>query len=197
MEELQKIKYKIDTLINKKEYNNKELFNCTNQLEVLNNEMKFIIENREFYKKGIDIIYENSIGELKEILNFALHYIFNDEDYNLEIELSDKRGKSLNFRLFHNGKPANLKRGTGMGVKTVISAVLHMYYLQCKNSKILMLDEAYAAVSEEYIDRFFNFLSDMCQKLGFKIILITHDKRLLCYGNKYYIIDRGRVCQKH
>lgn len=197
MEDLLRLKYKIETLINNKINNDNILITLNENLNKCNEEMSFIIESRQYYKNAIDVLYERSIVELKEILNSALHYIFYDEDYNLDIELTDKRGKSINFRLFHDGKPANLKRGTGMGVKTVISAVLHMYYLQCKNSKVLMLDEAYAAVSEEYTDRFFNFLSDMCQKLGFKIILITHDKRLLEFGDKYYIIDRGKVCRKH
>lgn len=193
IDQLKKLKYKVETLTHQKEYNNNELINLNTQLNEVNTETGFIIESREYYRKAVDIIYERSIVELKSILNSALSYIFYDEDYNLDIELLDKRGKSLYFRLYHNGKPANLKTGTGMGVKTVISAVLHIYYLQCKNSKVLMLDEAYAAVSEEYIDRFFNFLSEMCQKLSFKIILITHDKRLIEHGDKYYIINNGCV----
>ena len=80
-----------------------------------------------------------------------------------------------------------------MGVKTVISAILHMYYLQCKNSKILMLDEKYSAVSEEYVPAFFEFLHQLCEKLDFRIILITHDKRFLDYADKRYIINQGEV----
>lgn len=196
MEELNKIKYKIETLQKAKETNSKLLLEMEKDLFNANEEMELIISSREYYKKAIDIVYERSIIELKDILNSALSYIFYDEDYNLEIELTDKRGKSMNFRLFHNGHPANLKRGTGMGVKTVISAILHMYYLQCKNSHVLMLDEAYSAVSEEYTDRFFDFLSQMCEKLQFKIILITHDPRYLDYGDKKYVITRGVVREK-
>ena len=135
MEELNKIKYKIETLQKTKEANAKALLELEKDLFNANEEMELIISSREYYKKAIDIIYERSIGELKDLLNSALSYIFYDEDYNLEIELTDKCGKSLNFRLFHNGNPANLKRGTGMGFETVISAILHMYYLQCKNSR--------------------------------------------------------------
>lgn len=196
MEELQKIKYKIETLNKMKEFNQTKAVELNKQLAEVTNEMTFILEAREYYRKAVDIVYERSIVELKDILNSALSYVFYDEDYKVEIELTDKRGKSLNIRLFQNGKPVNLKRGTGMGVKTVISAVLHMYYLQCKNSKILMLDEAYSAVSVEYIDRFFEFLHQMCDRLGFKIILITHDERMLKYGDKKYRIDKGVVSEE-
>lgn len=194
--ELQKIKYKLETLNKTKEFNTDKTSKLNNLLSEFTDEMTFILEAREYYRKAIDIVYERSIVELKDILNSALSYVFFDEDYKVEIELTDKRGKSLNIRLFQNGKPVNLKRGTGMGVKTVISAVLHMYYLQCKNSKVLMLDEAYSAVSVEYIDRFFEFLHQMCDKLGFKIILITHDERMLKYGDKKYRIDKGVVSEE-
>lgn len=194
--ELQNLKYKLDTLKRTKEANEQSLGIMMNELNEANKEMNFILESREYYKKAIDIIYERSVQELKDILNSALHYVFYDEDYELDIELTDKRGKSLNMRLFREGKPVNLKRGTGMGVKTVISAVLQMYYLNCKNSKILMLDEKYSAVSVEYTDRFFEFLSQMCEKLDFRIILITHDERFLRVGDKHYVINRGRVTVK-
>lgn len=193
IEELNKIKYKLETLNKQRNLNYQNAENLNKSLSDYTQEMTFIIEAREYYRKAVDIVYERSIVELKDILNSALAYIFYDENYNVEIELSDKRGKSLSIRLFLDGKPANLKRGTGMGVKTVISAVLHMYYLQCKNSKILMLDEAYSAVSIEYVDRFFEFLHQMCEKLGFVIILITHDERFLKYGDKTYRIDKGVV----
>lgn len=196
IEELSKIKYKLETLSKTLDFNKQKITEYNTSLAEITQDMSFIIESREYYRKAVDIVYERSIQELKDILNSALSYIFYDENYNIEIELTDKRGKSLNFRIFLDGKPANLRRGTGMGVKTVISAVLHMYYLQCKNSKILMLDEAYSAVSVEYVDRFFDFLHQMCEKLGFKIILITHDERLLKYGDKRYIIDKGRVSEE-
>lgn len=195
IEELNKIKYKIDTLNKTYEANQLRANVLNTQLTEATNEMTFVIEAREYYRKAIDIVYERSIKELKDVLNSALAYVFYDENYRIEIELTDKRGKSLSMRLYQDEKPVNLKRGTGMGIKTVVSAVLHMYYLQCKNSHILMLDEAYSGVSVEYADRFFEFLRQMCEKLGFKIILITHHERLLKYGDKRYIIDKGIVSE--
>jgi energy-coupling factor transporter ATP-binding protein EcfA2 len=83
----------------------------------------------------------------------------------------------------------------GMGVKCVISAILHIYFLQCKNSKILLLDEAYSNISKEYVADFFDFLYKLCEKLQFKIVLITHDERFVDYANKVYRIDQGRVLE--
>ena len=194
--ELNKIKYKLEVLNKQKASNIQKSDELNTKLAEIMEEMTLIVEAREYYKNAVDIVYERSIGELKDILNSSLAYVFFDENYQVEIELTDKRGKSLSIRLFQDGKPVNLKRGTGMGIKTVISAVLHIYYLQCKESRILMLDEAYSAISIEYIDRFFDFLHHMCEKLGFRIILITHDERFLKYGDKKYRIDKGVVTEE-
>lgn len=193
IEELNKIKYKLESLQKHQIDTNQKLENLNQQNIDLNNQLAEVLEEREYYKKAVDIVYERSIKELKDLLNSALATIFTDRDFEVDIELSDKRGKSLQLKAMEKGRPVNLKRGTGMGVKTVISAILHMYYLQCKNSKILMLDEKYSAVSEEYVPAFFEFLSQLCEKLEFRIILITHDKRFLDYADKRYIINQGEV----
>ena len=193
IEELNKIKYKLETLEKHKINIEQYLVNLNQQNIDLNNDLAEVLEEREYYKKAVDVVYERSIKELKDLLNSALATIFIDRDFEIDIELSDKRGKSLQLKAMEKGRPVNLKRGMGMGVKTVISAILHMYYLQCKNSKILMLDEKYSAVSEEYVPAFFEFLHQLCEQLGFRIIMITHDKRFLDYADKRYKINQGDV----
>lgn len=193
LEQLNKLKYQIETLQKQRTQIDNQLNVFNANIMSLNEQLAFVLQEKEYYKKAVDVVYERSIQELKDMLNSALSTIFVDRDFAVDIVLSDKRGKSIQLKALENGKPVNLKRGTGMGVKTVISAVLHIYYLQCKNSKILMLDEAYSAVSEEYVEAFFTFLSQLCEKLEFKIILITHDPRFLQYANKKYRINQGVV----
>lgn len=193
LEQLNKLKYQIETLQKQRTQIDNQLNVFNANIMSLNEQLALVLQEKEYYKKAVDVVYERSIQELKAMLNSALSTIFVDRDFAVDIVLSDKRGKSIQLKALENGKPVNLKRGTGMGVKTVISAVLHIYYLQCKNSKILMLDEAYSAVSEEYVEAFFTFLSQLCEKLDFKIILITHDPRFLQYANKKYRINQGVV----
>lgn len=197
LDELNKIQYQLDSLNKQNNQIEDKLIQLNDNLSSYNVNLNDLLKEKQFYKNAIDIVYERSIKELKDILNSALSTIFYDRDFALDIVLSDKNGKSLQFKMTEEGKPVNLKRGTGMGVLTVISAVLQMYYLQCKNSRILMLDESYSAVSEEYVEAFFNFLSQMCQQLGFKIILITHDKRFLQYADKTYKLEKGEIVDEY
>lgn len=193
IDELQECKYKMDSV----DRNIKLIDERMSDLDIVYNDLSTkldsIITSRQYYKKAIDVIYERSIQELKDILNSALCFIFKDKNLEIDVELSDKRGKSLNFVIKNNDKRVSLKHGMGMGVKCVVSAILHIYYLQCKNSKILMLDEAYSNISKEYISYFFEFISTLCQKLRFKLVIITHDERFIDYANKVYQVSDGNV----
>lgn len=193
LEQLLKIKYQIDGLEKQKAQYISTITQLESQLQEKDTQMAGILEARQFYKKAVDIVYERSVLELKDILNTALSYAFTDRNFEMDIVISDKRGKSLTFIISENGHPVNLKTGMGMGVKCVISAVLQMYYLQCQNSKILLLDEAYSNISKSYVPNFFDFLRQMCEKLGFTIIIITHDERFLDMGDKTYIFNEGIV----
>lgn len=193
VEELKGCKYKLDSINSVIENTNNRILSIDESLAVWDRQLKGVQESRQYYKKAIDIVYERSIQELKDVINSALSYIFTDKVLEVDIELTDKRGKSLTFIIKNNGKRVNLKRGMGMGVKCVISCILHIYYLQCKNSKILMLDEAYSNISKGYIANFFDFISKLCDKLNFTVVLITHDERFIDYAKRVYEISNGRV----
>lgn len=186
----------IRSLLDKKEYfiTLKE----ENQKEVssLQVNIDFIRSSKGAYIRAVDILYEESIGALKETLNAALQYIIYDKNYTVNMLLDDKRGgKTLDITLVDLDEDfeVDLKDGVGQGVRTIISFVLKMYYLINKDSKILFLDEKYSALSAHYIPRFFEFMSKMCDEKDFSIVIITHDERFMEYANKTYMINDGYV----
>lgn len=196
LSELNKVTNTLKTFeITKETYNN---YAKAFEKKIENNEnyIKVIQTSREFYRKAIDIIYEKSVGQLSETLNSALNYIFYDRDYSLELKLEDKRGKSLELVLRDGENEINLKDGVGMGVRTVISAVLQTYYLMAKGSKVLFVDEKYSYVSESYVQRFFDFLKSLCHKSGFALVIISHDTRFFDYADKVIVVNEGRVNEK-
>lgn len=149
---------------------------------------------REYWRKAIDIAYKRSLGELNERLNSAIKYIYFDRDFSVELVLEDKRGKSLQLILKdENGDEVSLKDGTGMGIRTIISAILHMYYLTAKGSHVLLVDEKYSYLSESYVPRFFEFVGKLCEATDFKLIIITHDPRFFDYASKRIRVISGEV----
>ena len=103
-------------------------------------ELRVIQDSSGYYKKSQDILYEKSVGSLKKLIDSALSFIFYDKNYEIIINLEDKRGaKNLNFFLkdLDNDLEVSLKNGCGNGVRSVVSAILNLFVLVNKGSKYL------------------------------------------------------------
>jgi hypothetical protein len=155
-------------------------------------------EEKEYYSIAVDKIYEESIGSLKNTLDTALQYIFHDRNYSSELTLEDKRGtKTLDISLRDlDNDPdmlLDIKDDQGQGVAAVVSAILKTYLLINKNTRILLLDEKYSNVSQEYINRFFDFLRKMCEEKSFILVMVTHDDRMTPYADKVFQVNNGNV----
>lgn len=193
LNELRNQVFKAKSLREKKSVLQSEMEIAEKRLEELQKTYKECIETREYYKRAVDLIYERSVKELKNTLNSAIQYVFYDRNFELDVELTDKRGKSLSLVMHEDGNEVALKGGMGKGINCVISAILHTYYLNCKGKKVLFLDEAYYNIDAEYAVSFFDFFYKLIHKLGFTVVLITHDVRFLDYGDKKYSINLGEV----
>ena len=189
IQEVKSLINQLPALQEAKEYNEK---NIKKQEEYL----KFINTSKEYYVKAIDIMYEESIGALKETLNSALRYIVYDKNYNCNLILDDKRGaKTLELTLVDLDEDfeVDLKDGAGQSIRTIISFILKAYYLINKGSRVLFLDEKYSALSEHYVPRFFEFLKKMAEEKGMIVVLITHDTRFMDYADNIYMVNMGNV----
>lgn len=159
-------------------------------------ELKTIQESAVYYKKSQDILYEKSVGALKELINSALRYVFYNRNYEINIVIEDKRGtKTLSFFLkdLDNDFEVSLKNGCGNGVRSVISAILKLFVLINKGKDILILDEKYSFVSTDYVENLFIFLTKICEEKQIRIVMITHDERFKIFANHSYTVEQGRI----
>lgn len=183
-------------LLDKKKIYESEIEKREKEVLQYTDRLKFLKGAREVYLNAVDVLYQESIGVLQDTLNTAMQFVMKDKNYSVKLELEDKRGtKSLNLCLIDNDKgfEVDLKDGVGQGVRTVISFVLKAYYLVNDNSKVLLLDEKYSALSAQYIPYFMEFLKKFCEERDFIIVMITHDNRFMHYGDKAYIVADGIV----
>jgi len=166
-------------------------------IEKINQSLLDSKEEKTYYGKAIDIIYQESIGGLKDTINTALQYVFYDRSLEVELVLEDKRGtKTLDISLNDLDKDIfglDIKEDEGQGIAAVISSVLKTFYLLNKGSYILLLDEKYSNVSREYVERFFTFLKQLAKEKHFIIVLVTHDDRFNDYASKVYQVSGGNV----
>jgi DNA repair exonuclease SbcCD ATPase subunit len=182
-------------------YNKKDIIVKSNEdiLKNITNLEHQIIDLKEckgYYSVAVNEIYEISIKALKDTLDTALQFIIFDRDLTTELVLEDKRGtKTLNIAIMDNetGYEVDIKDGTGMGIATVVSFVLKLYYLINKDSKILILDEKYSNVSVEYTPKFFEFMHKMADEKDFIILMVSHDERFVQYADRIYQVSKGFV----
>ena len=173
--------------------NNKKL---DEQLIKLKDKITLIQDSRVAYQKTIDAFYEESIGQLEKMLNAALTTIFVGRGYQIKIELSgeDKKDKSFSFDIINReGEVEDLRDGSGAGIRAVISFVILSYYLIQYDSPYIFADELYSAISQEYVDGFFEFVQKLCDEYNLIFILISHDPRFINYAQQIIQVVEGRI----
>jgi ABC-type uncharacterized transport system ATPase subunit len=167
----------------------------------LTKELGVINLSKDFYRKGLDVVYEKSIGEISKVLNEALAYVFSDCNYKARLQMEDKRStKQIEIVVSdHSYSPPlelDIKEGVGAGIRAVISITLHLYFLISKGAyPVLFLDETYSSVSSQYKDRFFTFVSNLSKAKGFSTVFITHTDSALEYADKAYMINDGVITE--
>lgn len=95
--------------------------------------------------------------------------------------------------------PVMEARGGGLAATVGFLLRLVILLLQKPKSPLLVLDETFSHVSDEYIDRVGDFLKEITQKTNTQIILVTHQQVLtenadICY--RFNLDEQGRTIAK-
>ena len=189
-----------ENLLNKEKVIKNNLKDTEKQVKEKEEYLKFLKGAKEKYQVAVNDLYEDSIGALKDTLNVALKYIMFDKNYSANLILEDKAGnKTLSLLLVDedNGFEVDLKDGVGQGVRTILSFVLKSYYLLNQNSKILLLDEKYSALSSHYVPRFYEFMKKFCEEHDFIIVMISHIDSQIEHADKLYYINDGVITEEN
>lgn len=189
-----------ETLFKKEEVLLESLNEIKKEQEEQSEYLNFLKGAKEKYTLVVNELYEESIGALKDTLNTALKYIMYDKNYSANLILEDNRGsKTLSISLIDddNGFEIDLKDGVGQGVRTIISFVLKSYYLLNQNSKILLLDEKYSALSSHYVPRFYEFIKKFCEENDFIIVMISHVGNQIEHADKVYYVNDGVITEEN
>lgn len=105
-----------------------------------------------------------------------------DEPYEFKIVFEQKRGRTEARLLFErDGLEVDPMTASGGGVVDVASFALRLSCLMLSKPslrKILILDEPFKFVSEEYRDRIRILLETLSEDLGIQILMVTHIKEL-------------------
>lgn len=132
----------------------------------------------------------DNVDKIEQLITFGLNTIFGEKYRGIKftIDRSVKRD-SLNydFMLEVDGVKAPLDGNFGGGMICVASVILR--FLMSVNlglSRLIVLDESLAGVSEEFQERTAEFLNVVSKQLGVDILLVTHQEQFASSANKRY-----------
>lgn len=183
-----------------------QLSSTEKQKEDLQNQMKNKIHEHTLYEKSItylkgiiDILSRTHIEHLEKLLNSAVETIFFDKNYKIEFEVSEYRNSNnLNIYLreiLADGSEIRTDiKDNGFGVKTIVGFILQIYFiLYHKLSPILFADEAFSALSTQYIPYLRSLLTSLKEEYGFIFVLVSHDPRFIEISDNTYEVKNGEV----
>jgi hypothetical protein len=165
-----------------------KLANAMSKKDELLQEQQLIERTKVALEQARPLISASSIRQLEMLANTALHNIF-DIPGEIQFDVESKR-----FVINSGEQVMDLAEASGGGLVTVISFVFDLFLLVKKGCrKLLVYDEAFYAVSDQYFEDFVNFMKQACHDLGVDILLVSHDARLTVdMVDRAYRIENGK-----
>lgn len=152
----------------------------------------------EKVKPYIDLVIEkfsdSTIKNLETLLTISLQKIFFDREYAVVIKTVEKRNlRCAELYLVENDQLYSMENSSvAGGILVVVGFIIQVFYVaNLTLSKIIFSDEAFTNISTKYLDPFFAFIQELSEQIGLTVVLITHDKRFVPYGQKVYSVNGG------
>ena len=158
-----------------------EKTSMTEAKELLSN----IEEARSIIQNVAQSIQQNAHEQISKVVTKCLQTVFYDEDYGFKIRFEKKRGKTeASLLLLNKGHEIQdpLEEDSG-GVCDIASFALRVSCLilsKPRLRKLLVMDEPFKNISEEYQDNVRIMLEELSQDFKIQFILVTHEHGFKC-----------------
>jgi len=136
---------------------------------------------RELLQRLVLGVQENTHRRIAHVVSTCLSVVF-DDPYEFRIKFEKKRGRTEAMLLFRrDGMEIDPVTAAGGGMVDVAAFALRVSCLvlhRPRLSRILVLDEPFRFVSEQYQDNVRLMLEQLSKDLHLQIIFVTHNARL-------------------
>lgn len=164
------------------------------EVQELSGQIEKLSKVGELFRMLMDLLVDKQVRVVEGLVTEGLHTIFHDLRLSFEAEVVAKYNKvavelfmrqgSKEDALSHRGRPLE---AFGGGPSSVASLVLRiLIILRLKLFPMLVLDEALAAVSEEYTDQTGRFLASLSDRSKIDVLLVTHKPAYLEHADTGY-----------
>ena len=193
------MKSNIELLKNQKEEMLITKQEALDQMKGLVHEINTYEKAIEYLKQIIEGLSRSQIEHLENLINSALSTIFFDQNYSVDLVITELRNTN-NLQIVFNKIDENGNKiqskidDNGFGVQSIIGFVLQIYFIiYHKLYPVLFLDEAFSTLSLEYIPYLKSLINSLSEKYNFIFVLITHDTRFMEISDKTYKVKEGKV----
>jgi DNA repair exonuclease SbcCD ATPase subunit len=125
-------------------------------------------------------------ARITELVSHCLTAVFGEAAYEFKIEFEQKRGKTEARVVFlrdgHEVDPVTAAGGGTVDVAAFALRLAAVLFSKPPVRRLLVLDEPFRMVSEEYQPRVREMVEGISERLGVQVIMVTHNENLVC-GN--------------
>ena len=148
--------------------------------------------------REVGIATQNQISfHISDITSLALDAVF-DNPYELKVEFVQRRNKTeCDLTFVRDGMQIDPLTASGVGAVDVAAFALRIASWSMahpKSRNVIILDEPFKFLSENYQDRASAMVKELSEKLGLQFIIVTHEPILASYADKVFevSIHRGK-----
>jgi len=144
-------------------------------------------------KHLLDTMVKDEVERMAGLITYGLKTIFDDQDLTFTPEITKKNEKIyIELKTNNNGIEGGYK-AFGGSVAVIESFLLRILcLLKKKYAKLMILDETFSAVGEEYIANTGKLISELSKKIGLDVLLVTHQKEFQHNADHVYKVRESR-----
>jgi hypothetical protein len=139
----------------------------------------------------LGLLSKEATGQVEALVSYGLTAVFDDLRLQFTLPFEVKRGLPwLEPTLTEGQVTAPVLDAFGGGPANLIAFLLRL--LVCRRlglAPVLLLDEPFNFVSEKYIPATAALLRELAERLGFTIILVTHQPAFLSEATRAYQVE--------
>lgn len=148
-------------------------------------------ESAQVLKQVAEICEVSSKTFIEKVIDHGLRVIFDETD-KFNVRLETKARAVYAYMTLGEGGTASIMDSRGGGYVDIISVltVLVLILQQKENMRrFIVLDEAFAEVGTEHLEKVGKFLRFLVEKLGMTILLVTHSEELASAATLVYDVE--------
>lgn len=140
---------------------------------------------------------EALVVNIESIVTTAIQSVFGKDGYEFKVDFNIKRNRTeAELYFMKNGYRYNPMSASGYGAVDVASFALRIVALELSQprvSKVLIIDEPFKNLSEEYHDLAGQMIRELSERLEIQFIIITHIKVIADQAHRTFkVLKKGK-----